>query len=98
MTRTLTAALAVGLLAGAPHAAAQPPAKPPAADKAGWKTLFDGKSLDGWKAADYVGGGKVAVKDGAIVMEQGDAMTGTWERLQGEDVGRKSPSALRKIK
>jgi hypothetical protein len=76
MTRTLTAALAFGLLAGGPHAVAQPPAQPPAADKAGWKTLFDGKSLDGWKAADYVGGGKVAVKDGAIVMEQGDAMTG----------------------
>src|SRR5205085_5061054 len=76
MTRTLTAALAVGLLAVASHAAAQPPAKKPAADKARGKELFDGKSLDGWKAADYTGGGKVVVKDGAIVMELGEAMTG----------------------
>ncbi len=45
-------------------------------DKAGWKDLFDGKSLDGWKAADYVGAGKVHVKDGAAVMEKGRQMTG----------------------
>jgi hypothetical protein len=45
-------------------------------DKAGWKDLFDGKSLDGWKAADFTGAGKVHVKDGAAVMEKGRAMTG----------------------
>src|SRR5579871_955415 len=75
MTRTLTAVLALAFLAAAPIPA-RPPADKPATDKAGWKELFDGKSLDGWKAADYTGGGKVVVKDGALVMERGDAMTG----------------------
>jgi len=43
------------------------------------KELFDGKSLDGWKSTDFGGEGKVTVKDGTIVMEKGDAMTGiTW--------------------
>jgi hypothetical protein len=48
----------------------------PKPDEAGWKKLFDGKSLDGWKAADFAGAGKVHVKDGAVVMEQGKKMTG----------------------
>jgi Domain of Unknown Function (DUF1080) len=47
-----------------------------AQEPAGWKTLFDGKSLDGWKPADYFHAGKVHVKDGTIVMEKGDRMTG----------------------
>lgn len=41
-----------------------------------WKTLFDGKSLTGWKAANFGGEGDVVVKEGAIVMERGDPMTG----------------------
>jgi hypothetical protein len=45
-------------------------------DKDGWKTLFDGKTLDGWKAAQFGGEGKVYVKDGALVMEKGAVMTG----------------------
>src|SRR4051794_21068174 len=45
-------------------------------EKAGWKKLFDGKSLAGWKSADFFGKGKVRVKDGAIVMEKGKQMTG----------------------
>ena len=85
MTRTLIAgfagaALALALAAGGPVAPAQPPGKAAPADKAGWKDLFDGKSLDGWKAADYADGGKVAVKDGAIVMPKGDPMTGVTYR------------------
>ena len=45
-------------------------------DKPAWKTLFDGKALAGWKSAGYIGGGKVELKDGAIVMEKGAYMTG----------------------
>jgi Domain of Unknown Function (DUF1080) len=45
-------------------------------DKDGWKALFDGKTLGGWKATDFGGRGKVHVKDGAVVMERGDQMTG----------------------
>lgn len=40
------------------------------------KSLFDGKTLTGWKSAELGGEGEVHVKDGAIVMERGDAMTG----------------------
>jgi hypothetical protein len=43
---------------------------------ASWKKLFDGKSLDGWKLTFKDDGGKVSVKDGAIVMEKGKKMTG----------------------
>jgi 3-keto-disaccharide hydrolase len=45
-------------------------------DKAGWKTLFDGKSLTGWKEANFGGEGEVRVEGGAIVLEQGNDMTG----------------------
>jgi hypothetical protein len=41
-----------------------------------WESLFDGKTLKGWKAPQFGGDGKVEVKDGAIVMERGDSMTG----------------------
>jgi hypothetical protein len=52
-------------------------AQPEKRDKdADWKKLFDGKSMKGWKSSEYVGGGKVHVKDGAIVIEKGNRMTG----------------------
>ncbi len=48
---------------------------PPAA----WKKLFDGKTLKGWKTAQFGGEGNVQIRDGAIVMEMGSMMTGvTW--------------------
>lgn len=56
-----------------PLGAADPPV---AKDKDAWKPLFDGKSLAGWKASDFRGGGKVEVKDGAIVMDKGASMSG----------------------
>jgi len=45
-------------------------------DKEAWKKLFDGRSLTGWKESDFGEGGKVQVKDGAIVMEKGNSMCG----------------------
>ena len=56
-------------------AAAQGADKPaPAA-----KDLFNGKTLEGWKVTDFGGEGKVVVRDGTIVMERGNQMTGiTW--------------------
>ncbi len=51
------------------------PAKP-AADPYAWKELFDGKTLKGWKVPNFGGEGKVTVRDGAILMEMGDSMTG----------------------
>lgn len=46
------------------------------ADKQGWKKLFDGKSLTGWKATPFGGEGEVHVEGGALVLEQGNDMTG----------------------
>jgi hypothetical protein len=41
----------------------------------GWKSMFDGKTLNGWKEAAFTGHGKVRVEDGAIVLGKG-YMTG----------------------
>ncbi len=38
--------------------------------------LFDGKSLDGWAKTKFYGAGDVKVEDGAIVLVQGQGMTG----------------------
>ncbi len=55
---------------------ADAPEKP---DPYAWKVLFDGKTLQGWKAPNFGGEGEVYVEDGKIVMEMGQAMTGvTW--------------------
>jgi len=43
------------------------------------KSLFDGKTLAGWKTPQFGGEGKVYVENGTIVMEMGGNMTGiTW--------------------
>jgi hypothetical protein len=63
----------------APRAEAQPAAQPapqPLAAAPAWQELFDGRSLDGWKAPQFGGEGKVHVRDGMIVMEAGALMTG----------------------
>jgi hypothetical protein len=90
MVPTVAALAAVVLLGtedrsqgAAPPAAAagkKDPSAPAAKkDPYAWKDLFDGKTLSGWKAPDFGGEGKSYVKDGAIVMDRGDSMTGvTW--------------------
>jgi len=43
------------------------------------RSLFDGKTLSGWKSANFGGEGEVSVRDGRIVLEMGSSMTGiTW--------------------
>jgi len=52
---------------------------PQGQEKSKWISLFDGKSLKGWKVADkydFELHGKVEVKEGAIILERGDAQTG----------------------
>ncbi len=49
--------------------------KPPE-DNNGWKSLFDGKSLNGWVQTKFIGKGKVEVKDGTIVLGVGNDQTG----------------------
>jgi hypothetical protein len=52
------------------------PAKPaPAASAEAGESLFDGKTLTGWKVSDFAGKGEVKVKDGQILLEMG-YMTG----------------------
>ncbi len=48
----------------------------PSAAGAGWKNLFDGRSLTGWKKTAFGGEGEVEVKDGQIVIEAGNPMSG----------------------
>ncbi|HUG69005.1 MAG TPA: DUF1080 domain-containing protein [Pirellulaceae bacterium] len=46
------------------------------ADEPNWKSLFDGKTLKGWKITNFGGEGGVEVKDGQIIMEFGSSLTG----------------------
>lgn len=86
----LPAGLALALAAAQP-AFSQDTAKPDAqkqpsptdiSKEKGWKDLYDGKSLAGWKQTDYRGGGAVRIdpkfKDGpsAIVVDGGDYLSG----------------------
>src|ERR1700722_13964758 len=70
-----------------PWASADEPQKPAAKkDKDEWKVLFDGKTLANWKSSNFGGEGDVRVKEGAIVMEPGNDMTGI--TFQGKDFPR----------
>jgi hypothetical protein len=61
------------------NAAKEKPAPKAAADDKAWLSLFDGKTLAGWKSTEFGGEGDVTVQDGAIVMELGQDMSGiTW--------------------
>ena len=39
-------------------------------------SLFDGKTLEGWKSTNFGGEGEVLVEEGRIVLEMGNALTG----------------------
>jgi hypothetical protein len=46
----------------------------------GWQSLFDGKTLAGWKVTDFGGEGEVTVEDGQIILRMGQPLTGiTWK-------------------
>lgn len=62
------------MLSSSSLALAAEPKKPD--EKPASRELFDGKSLTGWKAADFVGAGKVHVEGGNLVMDRGRRMTG----------------------
>ena len=67
MKTTLSLLTVAGLLAGCAFAAEPKPNTLTAAEKsAGWKLLFDGKSLDGWKASENQG--SFTVQDGHLVV------------------------------
>lgn len=44
-----------------------------------WQSLFDGKSLQGWREAQFKGHGPVRVENGNLILGAGGPMTGaTW--------------------
>ncbi len=67
--------------ADAPQAAKSPVGEKKLAEKKtgdpyAWKSLFDGKSLKGWKAPEFGGEGEVTIEDGCIILGMGDGITG----------------------
>ena len=55
------------------------PTTAPAAD-AGWKSLFDGRTLGNWRVSDFGGHGEPRVEDGTIVIPDGVGVSGvTWK-------------------
>lgn len=76
--------------------AEEPAKKPPAAvdpltlpEAARWKSLFDGKELKDWAAAEFGGEGEVSVeKDGEIVMQRGSDISGV--RWKGKPLPKKN--------
>ena len=66
----------------APKSASQPVANKAEEPKAGWQSLFDGRTLKDWKSTEFGGEGTVEVKDGAIVLGVGNDLTGVnYQRL-----------------
>ena len=45
-------------------------------DAPAWQSLFDGKTLGGWKSTNFGGEGEVTVEKGTIQMDFGSSMTG----------------------
>ena len=74
MTR-LVVILALGAAVLAPGPVAGQAARADAATAGEWRSLFDGKSLAGWKESDFFGAGKVTIEKGVITIGKG-ALTG----------------------
>src|SRR6266536_1927801 len=43
---------------------------------ADWQSLFDGKTLKGWKITDFAGGGEVKIENGQLRLHSGVMLTG----------------------
>jgi hypothetical protein len=66
----------IGFLAGSLPDGASRAADPAAGGASKSISLFDGKTLAGWKITDFGGQGDVTVEDGKIILEIGSNMTG----------------------
>ena len=49
---------------------------PPDRKAAGWKSLFDGKTMEGWEVTDFAGHGDARVREGALEIDMGLALSG----------------------
>jgi hypothetical protein len=54
--------------------AAAKPSEPFEEDE--WESMFDGKSLKGWRETQFAGHGELQCRDGLIVLNMGDPFTG----------------------
>src|ERR1700759_704097 len=54
-------------------AAAEPMA---AVEGSGWKSMFDGKTLAGWKETDFGGKAQVSCQNGLMILDAGNSLTG----------------------
>jgi hypothetical protein len=72
--------LAPGLQLAATAEEARPAAPELKPDKDGFVALFDGKSLTGWKSTEFGGQGEVVAKEGLLILNMGQPLTGiTWQ-------------------
>jgi len=74
--RRLIAAAAMAMIVPASASAEQPAAKEKDKEREGWVSLFDGKTLNGWKSSEFGGQGEPRVEDGKIVLPMGADLTG----------------------
>ncbi len=68
-----SSALRPGIAEIVAQAATNQPAPP---DGDGWQSLFDGKTLAGWRVTQFAGAGEVEIKSGVIVLGMGSPFTG----------------------
>ncbi|MDB5339030.1 MAG: hypothetical protein JWN70_4649, partial [Planctomycetaceae bacterium] len=78
LSRTAGLLMLAGLFVGSQFVLAEEPAeKKPAAAKAAdkaevkWQSLFDGKTMDGWKPTEFGTGGEILVEKGNMVISFG---------------------------
>lgn len=64
------------LLAGVACASRAEPAQPADATEPAWTSLFDGKTLAGWRPSGFGGDGDATVEDGSIVIPMGERLSG----------------------
>lgn len=72
MTRFRISTVIIACLAVAVQASGDEKSKPAAAPAATCDSLFDGKTLGSWQAADHYKGGPISVKEGAIQITPGE--------------------------
>lgn len=70
------------LLSGLPFVCAEEPAekkseaKSDAKGEQGWRSLFDGKTLEGWKDSGFGSGGETVAEDGSLKISFGEGCNG----------------------
>lgn len=82
-SRAIGLSLLTGLIIATPFTLAEEPAensadqkKPAEKAEVKWQSLFDGKTLNGWKNSEFGGGGEILVENGQIRISFGEGCNG----------------------